>query len=1679
MIRIPFLGFKKMSKIGNALKKAFKVIIWVIIGFVVLLVLVIFLIRIPSIQNKIVHYATSVVSKKTHTKVEINYIRISFPKSVVINGLFLEDLQKDTLLYAGKIKVNVAFKDLLKSRVHVKNFILEDITLKASRTRSDSLFSYNFLIAAFIDTTKQQPEVKPKTSSKWTFEVNKVRLKNIRLLFDDEYGGIRIAGALESLKLKIDEIDLDKSIYSIDKLSVGNLQADVQTKNSVVEDNNEPQGLLPKISARKIRISNSKVTYGDAVSKQSVLAIINKLNITGASVDLEEQMVLSEKVFLAKSDIRYSTINQTLPDETVPTDQIDPMAKNNWVVSAQHIELDDNSLAYNILNKPLVKNAFDVNHMNYAHLMLKARRLYYSPLRTEVSVKEFSTIDQNGFVIEKFETNFFMDQHSITAKKTGVKTSHSSISADLNIQFASLKSITDSLPFLLVNLDMKKVSVRNSDIIYFSPELHQQPFFNKPATITTFSGFISGRVNDLKGKNLIVKTGNRTVAKTDFSIVGLPEVKTAYFHFPNLSVLTGKQDIMMFAGSSVPTNIDLPGNIDLQIVFNGKIKAFESTVALKSSFGKAQLFAIIDSGENFKGKVNVTGFDLGKLLKDDKMFGPVTLTAEADGHGFEKDNVTAKINIVASRIYMNQYTYQDLRVKGDIHGQKFEGKINLNDENIVFDFNGLVNMNPEQEQYKFQFDLKGADLKRLHLTGEDIRIGLVAAADLKGGSISKINGTASISSLVVAKEAEIYELDSLLFASINAPGKKHLNISSSLIDIKYAGTISPFDIANEMKGFINRYFLISDSGQKEEGRGPSDFAFEIRIHNHPILTKILLPQLTEFEPGIITGSFNSEAGNLKLDAGMKKIVYGGIEILDLSIAVGSDSTALKYKIICSNVSNEQIKLENFLVDGNIADNTLFTNISSIGDLHNKKVVLHSIITKENDRYKFVIDPKDIFLVGDQWSIADDHYIMFGKEGILIHHWFMNKAEEYVHVASVNDRFNDDISIEIMNFKLDDLSRIIENDTSLVKGVVEGNILLKKTDKTYGIIADAKITDLVFRDIPIGDVSLKADNPSAGKFAILAGLSGADNNLIANGYYMPNAENGAIDIKVSIQSLSMKTIQAFSLGQITEASGIVTGDILVQGSTKMPEITGSMIFNNVFIRPAALNNTLELKHETVVLKPDGLFFKSFTLLDSDKHPATIDGMIKMKQFKDFMPDLRVSTENFLLFNTTAHDNQNFYGRMIIDSRINVQGPMKLLVVNGRLKLKEGSNFTFVVPESKLTADKGEGVVEFIYSSRLNPILYRDIKKESENAGLTGFDLSTIIEIDKQATLKLLLDPTSSDSLVVKGEAALSFSIDRSGKMSLTGAYNLETGSYLITLQSVLKRKFDIIPGSTMTWSGDLLDAEISINAKYLVRAAPYDLIATQMSGMTETEQGSYKQRFPFWVILKLRGEILHPVISFEIQLPPEEKGIIGGAVNQKLILLNEDESALNKQVIALLVMGRFIQENPLQSESNGISPMLRSTVGNYISEQLNKLSSKALPGTELVFDVQSYDDYQTGKAQGRTQVEIGIKKQLFNERLTVQVGGAVDVEGEKAKENSANEITSDVTVEYKLTKDGLIRLRGFRHNQYEGAIEGQLVETGIGIGYVRDFNKWKEFFKRPKRNIEAVKKEEIDETIDNQ
>ena len=187
-------------------------------------------------------------------------------------------------------------------------------------------------------------------------------MKNIQIHYNDDYGGRNVAAVLKQLKLKMDQIDLANSIYNIDELLIESLTANVLIKKVVKTKEKKSDSVLPVITANKIQINNSNLSYGDSLAKRSVKTGINRLALKDASLDLQNQIVTSDNLYLSKSEIHYSTSDTGSPADTTVAVTRTTTEKSDWKVSVKSIDLDDNSLAYNVVNKPEIKNSFDADH---------------------------------------------------------------------------------------------------------------------------------------------------------------------------------------------------------------------------------------------------------------------------------------------------------------------------------------------------------------------------------------------------------------------------------------------------------------------------------------------------------------------------------------------------------------------------------------------------------------------------------------------------------------------------------------------------------------------------------------------------------------------------------------------------------------------------------------------------------------------------------------------------------------------------------------------------------------------------------------------------------------------------------------------------------------------------------------------------------------------------------------------------------------------------------------------------------------------------------------------------------------------------------------------------------------------------------------------------------------------
>ena len=59
----------------------------------------------------------------------------------------------------------------------------------------------------------------------------------------------------------------------------------------------------------------------------------------------------------------------------------------------------------------------------------------------------------------------------------------------------------------------------------------------------------------------------------------------------------------------------------------------------------------------------------------------------------------------------------------------------------------------------------------------------------------------------------------------------------------------------------------------------------------------------------------------------------------------------------------------------------------------------------------------------------------------------------------------------------------------------------------------------------------------------------------------------------------------------------------------------------------------------------------------------------------------------------------------------------------------------------------------------------------------------------------------------------------------------------------------------------------------------------------------------------------------------------------------------------------------------------------------------------------------------------------------------------------------------MSKDGRYTLRAYRKNQYEGVIEGQVVESGVSFIFSFDFNEFKQIFNKKTAEQKSIEKAE--------
>ncbi len=1666
-------------------------------------------------QDFVARKAENYLRGKLGTTVKIGRFRTDFRHALNLDGVYLADQRNDTLLAVGHLGVSIDFWALTSKQVSISEIELNDGRVHLTRTEPDSVTNYDFIIAAFTDPTAP---VDTKASG-IKYNIGRARLTNIYFTQADEVAGADIRARLGEVDVKMDEVDVDRAIYRIDQAVLRRASvAIVQTKTAPqVEDPGPAEPLTLQFGLNRLRLDSVSFSYRNQPAAQFISTTIPAGELTARAIDLPNQRIDLTRLSLTNARLAYAQ-NEAVPveqrvvnpaeavrDLNEAAQRAQPAEPLRWHVTLAESKISGVEVQFDNFNQPRQKTrlpALDYNHLHFTGLTLNTTALDFTENRTTVNLTQLAGAEKSGFRVDSWRARVVYDSVQIRLDSLDLRTPHTHLARTLAIGYESLDALADvkKLPNLKIEGDFRNVRIGFRDILYLAPDLAGTPPFNgNPGQGVLVDGRVAGRVGDFGVENLAVRGLRGTdVLIRRGRIRGLPEVDgRLYTDLDITRFRTTRADIeALVPRGTIPPTISLPPSMALSGTFKGRPTTLQFTTALtvNTTYGNVAFSGDLGAAQAngrqpLVGTFAVKGFDAGKLLKNPDL-GRITATGRISASGNLQDPATlvgrAQATVQSARY--GGYTYRSIIANVGLDRNRYTiGATSRRDPNLAFDLTGVVNLRDSKTPaYAFDVDIKGANLQAMKLYSGKLLVQGKLTADLRGADANSLNGTFGGRNLIIVRDGQPFTLDSVRGSIMQTGGRTALDFDSNILALNLDGTVPLGELASELQGHINRYFELAGVRPLPAG-GNQRFTYSVQLKD-PRLARKLVPDLQQISPFTLAGEYSRAAAKLTAATSIPVLRYGSYQLDSIRLNIDSDPQKLDYSLRLAQAAQDTtLRLRRPSVVGNVAGNVLNTRIAILGDSADRERLalagaVREVPVRERGRagtaYEFVA-AADQILNYERWTAGTGNFVRYYPSGaVLADGLRLTNGRSALAVQSQNPTVpTSPLRVSFTDFQLAELARIVQQQDSLVAGTLNGTAEVRGLGTpTLGFVADATITGLVFQKAPIGDVALRASNPTPTRYNVDARLTGGApapdqpaNDVQVSGYYLTSG-GAPLNFTADVRRLNLKLIEPFSAGQVARTSGALTGRLTVDGTTDAPQVRGALTTTpDAGFAVPQLGAPYRLVSQTLTFDAEGIAFRDFTVLDSAGNTAVANGYLRTKNLLDYTFDLRAVTTRFVAVNNTRADNALFYGRVVVDSDTRLTGPLTLIGIDTRVTVAEGSRLTVETPPDDPAVQGREGIVRFVdKSAPLDSVLLRQLARDSARTaaptGAVGYNIKAVVTITDKTPFVLIIDPASGDNLRVRAEGTLDVSMDAVGNIGLSGRLTVARGLYRLSLYDLATREFRLRRGSTITWSGDPYNADLNLTAIYRVEAAPADLLAGQ--GIDDATANTVaRNRLPFRVALNVTEQLSKPAIGFDITLPEDQRGALGGQVEAKLAQLRQPNqtSELSKQVFSLLILGRFIQQNPFQSAAseNFLATQLRGSASEVLTDQLQNLTGKYLSNLGVDLGVTNQADYSSGEAKSRTDLNVAVRRQLLNNRLSVRLGTDVPLSGNSGTQatqgaSAASNFAGDVSLEYTVLRDGRLRLRAYRQNAFED-IDGAIVRTGAALVYQRDYRDLKELF----------------------
>lgn len=1348
---------------------------------------------------------------------------------------------------------------------------------------------------------------------------------------------------------------------------------------------------------------------------------------------------------------------------------LDAFASNDTVKKDNSLDLRINSIlirrgrmAYHVLSEEETPGKFNAKHVQLQNIIANISLKALSKDSINLGIKRLSLDEKvSGFSLKKMSLKLVANSRQTSIDNFAIELPETSLKLDtIHLIYDSLKAFdrfTEQVRFSFRTLPSQ---ITLKDISPFLPALSH---FKEPISLDME---VKGTVNQLTCSHLEITADNRQFRlKGDVALQDLSHPQDAYV-FGTLSELTATTRGVGFLVrnlshdyNGVPPVLERLGNVS----FRGEVSGYFTDIVtygqLHTDLGGVNMDLKLSSDKSkglfaYSGAVKTTDYKLGKLLANEQL-GEITFNLDVHGrHVTDRLPVVELKGLIASVDY-SRYRYENITLDGEYKQGGFNGKVALDDPNGSIYLNGDVNVSSRIPTFNFQAIINKLRPHDLNLTSKypDTEFSLKLRANFTGGSVDEMIGEINVDSLEFMSPEKQYFMNNMNIRASKQNNENQLRLTSEFLTASVEGKFQyhtlPASILNIMRKYVPSLILPPQKPIETH----NNFQFDIHIYNTDILSTIFDIPLTVYTHSTLKGYFNDPLQRLRVEGYFPRLQYKNNFIESGMILCENPSDHIRARVRLTNLKKKgavNLSLDAQAKDDNISTTLNWGNSAAVTYSGQLAAVAKFLRTEgEKPLLKAMVEvkPTDIILNDTLWQIHPSQVVVDSGK-VDVNNFYFSHQDRYVRInGRLSDNPQDSVKVDLKDINMGYVFDIasISDDVNF-EGDATGTAYASGVFKKPVMNTRLFIKNFSLNQGRLGDLNIYGewDNENRGirLDASIKDISTTPSRV--TGIIHPLKPESGLDLNIEANELNLKFLEHYMKSIANDIKGRATGKVHFYGKFKGLNLDGA-VMTDASMNFDILNTHFAIK-DTILLAPTGLTFNNIHISDMEGHSGRMNGYLHFQHFKNLNYRFEIQANNMLVMNTKESTDMPFYGTVYGTGNALLTGnAIQGLDVNVAMTTNRNSIFTYI--NGSVASATSNQFIKFVDKTPRRTIqdsiqiisYYEQLqqkRQEAEEEQKTDIRLNILVDATPDATMKIIMDPVAGDYISGKGTGNIRTEFYNKGDVKMFGSYQINQGVYKFSLQEVIRKDFVIKNGSTITFNGAPLDANLDIQASYTVNSASLnDLIPEESSSIIQ--QPNVKVN----CIMNLSGILVRPTIKLGIELPNERDEV-------QTLVRNyiSTEEQMNMQILYLLGIGKFYTED---ARNNQNSNVMSSVLSSTLSGQLNNALSQ-------VFETNNWNigtNLSTGD-KGWTDMEVEgiLSGQLLNNRLLINGNF-----GYRDNPMANTNFVGDFEAEWLINRSGDIRLKAYNETNDRYYTKTNLTTQGVGIMYKKDFNKWSDLF----------------------